>query len=321
LKPLETSIIIPTCRRPHSLRRVLEGIVRQTANQERYEVLVIDNGCDDATSQVVEIFKDRIRYVQCLTESRPGLHAARNHGTRAARAEILMFADDDILPFPGWIETVRETFLVHPETVLVGGKSLPLYESDPPSWMHDLWEDIPYGKVNGWFSLIDLGADIKPIPADLVYGCNFSIRKEIVERCGGFHPDALPWNLKHLRGDGETHVSRWIEARGLLCMYHPEASVQHVIVEERMNWHYLCRRAFLQGISDSYSATRENPALLHRLPLILRRVLYVASRNVFWRGKGVKRHWLHYIHGMFWHQYIVSRDVELRRWVMKEVYD
>jgi len=58
-----------------------------------------------------------------------------------------------------------------------------------------------------------------------VYGCNFSIRKNILIQLGGFHPDGLPDEFLHYRGDGETATSRAIDADYKVTFYEPLATV------------------------------------------------------------------------------------------------
>jgi len=317
---MEISIIIPTCQRPHLLHKALEGIAQQTIDQRRFEVLVVDNSREEESRNLEINLRDQIRNIRFFTEKKPGLHAARHLGIKEARTDILVFADDDVIPFPTWIESIHKAFSANAEIVLMGGKSLPIYEIMPYEWIHDLWDLTEYGKINGWYSLIDLGDEIKKIPADFIYGCNFSIRKQILENCGGFHPDAMPWDLKHLRGDGETYVSRWINEHGLSCLYDPKASVFHFIGKERMSTDYLCRRAFLQGISYSYSMTRLNPSIDKRILSLSRHILGIVIRKVMLSDKHLKYHWFYYIFGLLWHQQAIIRDASLHPWITKLDY-
>jgi glycosyltransferase involved in cell wall biosynthesis len=317
---MEISVVIPTFERDTYLRNALEGIVGQTLDKNTFEVLVIDNGNSSGTQRVVSSFKEQINHIHYLREKTPGLHAARHHGFRKACAEIIVFADDDIIPFPTWLEAIRESFKSVPEAVLVGGKSLPMYEINPPNWVDGLWEVNKWGKFNFWFSLIDAGENVKHIPANYVYGCNFAIKQKILKECGGFHPDAMPWDLRHLRGDGETYVSKWINDHRLITLYNPKASVYHFVSKERLTIEYLCKRAFLQAISDSYSFTRSNPRIFDRLLNIFLRIIVIIWREIIFKNNLEKRHWLHMIYGLIWHQTLVARDPHLLKWMTKDNY-
>lgn len=180
------------------------------------------------------------------------MHVGRHLGLKMAESDILVYADDDIEAFPTWLEAIAESFQ-DSGVVLVGGKNLPKWESDPPDWILKMWEPDKNGnRILGYLSILDLGDEEKEISPFYVFGCNFSIRKRVLLEAGGFHPDGMPKELIIYRGDGETHVSRYIQAKGYKAFYNPKASIYHVIPRKRLTIEYLEYRAFIQGISDSF---------------------------------------------------------------------
>ena len=112
------------------------------------------------------------------------------------------------------------------------------------------------GKVIGPLSISDLGQGRFEIDPGFIWGCNFSIRRSVLADAGGFHPDAVPANKLRFRGDGETHISDFVRRNKLKSMFDSGASIQHMVLEERMTREYLCARAYAQGISDSYTNVR-----------------------------------------------------------------
>jgi glycosyltransferase involved in cell wall biosynthesis len=107
------SVVIPTHRRPHLLYRCLLSLQYQTLDPEAFEVIVVDDGRDGLTREVVGHVAARrparpsVRYLAPPDGAR-GPAAARNCGWRAARGEIVAFTDDDTVPQPGWLaEGVR----------------------------------------------------------------------------------------------------------------------------------------------------------------------------------------------------------------------
>ncbi|MFZ0531370.1 MAG: glycosyltransferase family 2 protein, partial [Propionicimonas sp.] len=67
------------------------------------ELVIIDNGSTDDTQGLVSAAAaqdPRIRYVP---EPQPGIGRARSAGLKAARGDILVFTDDDVLVPPTWI--------------------------------------------------------------------------------------------------------------------------------------------------------------------------------------------------------------------------
>uniref|UniRef100_C6BLV9 Glycosyl transferase family 2 n=2 Tax=Ralstonia pickettii TaxID=329 RepID=C6BLV9_RALP1 len=100
------SVIIATWRRPQMLQRCLDGLLAQTFDAHRLELVVADDGPDDATHAVVERFAAaapvwRVRYVPVHDTQGPA--AARNRGWQAATGDIIAFTDDDTIPAPTWL--------------------------------------------------------------------------------------------------------------------------------------------------------------------------------------------------------------------------
>lgn len=86
------SVVIPTYKRPQLLPRAINAVQRQT--YKNLEILVVDDGSQDQTEQVVRSIADaRIRYVPHPVNR--GLPAARNTGVDHARGEYIAFLDDD----------------------------------------------------------------------------------------------------------------------------------------------------------------------------------------------------------------------------------
>jgi len=256
------SVIVPTYGRSACLRDALVSLLEQDFPPERYEIIVVDNKPTGEVREIVRQIEQKWqRYLCYVEEPNVGLHNARHTGAKTARGEILIYVDDDIEACPPWLGAIWESFQDQ-EVVLVGGKCLPKFEAEPSDWVSGMWQPNAAGqRILGYLSLIDLGDEVMPVDPLYVYGCNFAIRRSVLIEAGGFHPDALPQELIRFRGDGESHASRFIQARGYKALYNPHAAVYHRVPKSRMTIEYFCRRAYNQGISDSYTAIRHAPGL------------------------------------------------------------
>lgn len=310
------SVIIPTYNRSRLLARAIQAICKQSLSYEKFELIIVDNGSGDDTSSVVDSFSSILPNLRYIRESTPGLHAARHAGLRAARGDILVYGDDDIRPSPTWLLGVVEAFS-QPGTVLSGGPCRPEFEQEPPTWIEELKEYVPQLPEAWYFysySLIDLGDRWLKIPADWVFGCNYAVRRQIVEDAGGFRPDSMPSNLLRYRGDGETGLSRAIAKSGGNIIYSPKASVSHWVSTERMTPNYLFKRQFNEGITFSYSLIRQKGGLTEDLSSYAPVLPEFSEKNLKYQMGREK------LNGFLYHQSEVRNDKKLLEWVLRETY-
>jgi glucosyl-dolichyl phosphate glucuronosyltransferase len=329
------SIALPTRRRLLSVLEALGSILCQETRYH-YEVLVLDNASEPLLeTEVGSVVQNSTTPVYYWPVPEIGLHHGRHTGARKARGEILVFVDDDIIADPGWLESILATF-EDPSVALVGGRYLPAYEQTPPEWADAFWTEHDHGRWCGYLSLLDFGQLVQDIDPTFVWGLSFAIRKQILLDLGGFHPDSMPWELRRYRGDGETAVSLKAKQLGLRAIYQPHALVYHKVTKERITIEYFESRAYLQGISDSYSAIRSNQGLaasatskgrfglkssfscMKRLAGQWLCSLRLAREEPYREVK--ERVWKAYLEGYHFHQDEVRHDPELLKWVLKEDY-
>jgi GT2 family glycosyltransferase len=100
------SVIVCSHDGAQTIARTLASLQRQSLPDERYEVIVVDDGSTDGTGDVARGLGAQV----VRLDPSMGLAAARNAGVRAARAEILAFTDDDCEADPGWLAALLEAF-------------------------------------------------------------------------------------------------------------------------------------------------------------------------------------------------------------------
>ncbi len=317
---IHLSVIIPTRNRCMLLDKTLRSISAQTFSPDLFEVIIVDNGSTDETSAIANRYRGILKNLRYFYEARPGLHEGRHRGFRESAGSILTYADDDIEAFPTWVEGIYESFLQE-EVGLVGGKDMPLYEEPPPNWINDLWENNSYGKFMSYFSLLDFGDNVIEIDPDFVFGCNFSIRKSLLAKIEGFHPDGVPDSQLKYRGDGETHVGRQVSQLGYRTIYNPKASVNHWVPKSRMNLAYIKKRAYMSGISQSFTNSRKELMELNELKRNPTFIKTLRKIKQLFLPKSLKSEILRsYYEGYEFHQSELRKDKELVNWVTKTNY-
>jgi glycosyltransferase involved in cell wall biosynthesis len=102
------SCIIPTYNRAHIVGRAIQSVLNQT--YKNIEVIVVDDGSQDNTQEVVLSIKDeRVRYIRLHRNF--GAAFARNIGIANARGEFVAFLDSDDYFLPEKIEKQVELML------------------------------------------------------------------------------------------------------------------------------------------------------------------------------------------------------------------
>jgi glycosyltransferase involved in cell wall biosynthesis len=107
-----------------------------------YEAIVVDDGSQDDTREVVAAFGDRIRLV---AQANGGVASARNRGIEQSRGQWIAFLDSDDHWRPDHLELLLAAAEDQPEAHLVYGSKITVDENDVP---------IPHNEVarfpTGW---------------------------------------------------------------------------------------------------------------------------------------------------------------------------
>jgi GT2 family glycosyltransferase len=99
---MEFSVVIATRDRQRYLQTALDSLATQSG-APAFEVIVVDNGSQDATRSVVE---ERARLnpsVRYVAAPQPNRGQARNRGVEVAQGRYLLFCDDDVVAPAAWI--------------------------------------------------------------------------------------------------------------------------------------------------------------------------------------------------------------------------
>jgi glycosyltransferase involved in cell wall biosynthesis len=116
----EVSVVVPTRNKAAVLQDTLSALLVQGMESDSFEVIVVDNGSSDETSQVVQTFLAQRPHWQLIHEPVPGRSRARNAGIAAARGSLVLLLDDDIRVAPDHLERRIEIHRQNPQAVVIG---------------------------------------------------------------------------------------------------------------------------------------------------------------------------------------------------------
>lgn len=271
---MKASIIIPTHNRVDSLLRTLNSVCELNFPKKDYEIIIVENVCTDGTKYKVEqwIKENRLENMKLLSERSAGVHHARNSGAIAAKSEILIFIDDDVVVTSNLLNAYLSSFNKNPKMVAAGGAVLPKWESRPPKWLTNF-----IGKRKTFFilGLMNPHNKFQLKSKGFFFSNNMVIRRKILLEMGGFNPELV--GTEYI-GNGETGLYKKLWKKNLLIGYIPNALVYHHLPKDRLTLSYLKRRMVNEGISNMY--THYHEGTLRRTTELFTKLLIIAISNL-----------------------------------------
>ncbi|MGE4092185.1 MAG: glycosyltransferase family 2 protein, partial [Candidatus Binatia bacterium] len=161
------SVIIPTYNRKELAREAIASVLAQSCRD--WELMVVDDGSDDGTAEVVKEFPE-VRYVW---QPNRGVSAARNHGVALSTGEFIAFLDSDDLWQPRKLEVQLSFFARQPEAQICQTEEL---------WLRNGVRVNPHNKHR------KTGGDIfaRSLELCLISPSAVMLRRELFARLGGF---------------------------------------------------------------------------------------------------------------------------------------
>ena len=128
MRRLTVSYIIAVYNGRRYLAEAIGSILGQSWPVD--EVIVVDDGSTDDTVEVAERFGPPVR---CIRQNNAGQSAARNHGVRVSRGEMLAFLDCDDLIHRTKIERQLRRFAQCCELMFIDGYAQNFWSPRSPS--------------------------------------------------------------------------------------------------------------------------------------------------------------------------------------------
>ena len=163
------SVVIPSYNRAPVLARCLDALADQDPAPD--EVVVVDDGSTDGTPAVLA----ERAWVRAVRRPNGGRAAAKNSGVEAARGDVVLFLDDDVLATPGLVGRHTAHHRAHPEPneALLG---LVTWAPEIEVTRHMHW--LEHG---GPLFHYDEIADPGDVPWKMLYTANVSLKREFLE--------------------------------------------------------------------------------------------------------------------------------------------
>lgn len=178
-RPAVVSLSVVICcyteQRRHTLARAVTATLAQLSGAD--ELIIVVDGNPAMYRRLAAAHDDR-RVTVVENGFGRGLSGARNTGLEAARAEVVVFLDDDAVPGPSALDGVRRCF-ADPGVTALGGAVHPEWvDGHGPRW---------FPPEFGWV----VGCDYRGLPSDGAairnpIGAAMAVRRRALHEIGGF---------------------------------------------------------------------------------------------------------------------------------------
>ncbi|HEX8120652.1 MAG TPA: glycosyltransferase [Solirubrobacteraceae bacterium] len=237
--PRDIAVAVASHARPIRLLWLLNALEEQTLDRERWEVVVAhDSGTGSETERILATHPlagaGLLSHVTLEHDAGPA--ELRNAAWRATTAPLVAFTDDDCRPPPQWLERALTAAERAPGAVVQGAT-----RPDPDeeallraARARSVWIDPPTWQAQT---------------------CNLVYPRDVLERAGGFDPEAMPLCA------GEDTDLFWRSGARLVAA--PEAMTYHAVEPQTLSGRvrYAWRWRQMPGLVARHPRLREHAEL------------------------------------------------------------
>jgi GT2 family glycosyltransferase len=213
------SVITPTYNRRNSLLATLRALESQSFPADQFEVLVIADGCTDGSADACRALHTSYT-LRVIEQANAGPAVARNVGCQQARAPLLVFLDDDVIPDPDFLTAHWRIHQQASTQVVIG----PLLR--PPSARLQPWVYWELATLEQQYDAMARG-EWEPSPRQFYTG-NASVARAAVLDAGGFNPE--------FRRAEDVEMAYRLQGSGYAFVFAPQARGLHYAHRSFASW-------------------------------------------------------------------------------------
>lgn len=219
---MKVSVVIPVYNREKFIKKCLDSVLDQTFND--YEIIIIDDGSDDKTIDIIELYASNKVKIFCNSLNR-GVSYTKNYGIKQSVGDYILFIDSDCIADRNWINNIIKPFSDDENIMIVGGKVL------------DGEQRGYWGKVNANKDFISKENKY----SDIMIGCNMAFRRSFIEK--------YLFDEIILFGGEELDIGIRARKNGYSLYYVDSAEVVH---HHRQGYREILKQSYMYGFGNIY---------------------------------------------------------------------
>lgn len=247
MEPKLSVIICTHNPRRDYLNRVLESLKSQTLPVEEWELLLIDNASNQRLAAEIDLsWQINARHIR---EEKLGLTPARLCGIQEAKAETLVFVDDDNVLDTDYLEVALQISETWSVLGAWGGQARPEFEETPPEWTKSYWHILAICEFDH-----DKWSNSPHINETTPSGAGMCIRKVVAKKYAELvdkdpQRAKLDRKGKQLMSGGDSDLALTSCELGLGTGKFVDLKLTHLIPKQRLQEEYIVR--LVEGIMKS----------------------------------------------------------------------
>jgi glycosyltransferase involved in cell wall biosynthesis len=177
---MKLSVVMPCHNRINALKLTLDSLSNQTFPAEDFEVIVVDQASTDGSRQLVSSYEALFTLRLLEQDQKYGISIARNAGISAARSDLVLILDADLIADPHLLESHYTCHLQNPDALLCG-RVKPYY----PAYLTYI-EEVANPDAG-----LDRGVKTQDLPFYQGFGGHMVLTKEAFQVIGLFDPNMI----------------------------------------------------------------------------------------------------------------------------------
>lgn len=137
-KPLPfINVVVPVKNEEKYIDQCIQGLLKQDYPNEKYTIVVVDNGSTDGTLEILTNYHEKI---VLLNKTECTIGALRNYGAQYCNSELVAFLDGDCVVPVEWLSVGERLLRTDKQISCVGfAMSPPEIDGD---WVEKLWHGV-----------------------------------------------------------------------------------------------------------------------------------------------------------------------------------